>query len=286
MNNTHVTTLQAEDILAVRSFLATQRRMHTHLDWYSTIDLLESPALEAVVIRGNGQQQPVMAAMGVTVNAGGAGWLRFCALGDHVDDSLTDALWAHLVERLSARGVSVLGVLPFDIWIESHLRSWRFIATNEVVTLRHRKRKMSAFAPPPGLTIRPAEPADIPAIAQVDAAAFAPLWRNSVENLQFANRMAASFTLAEEADRIVGYQLSTQFGRTGHLARLAVLPDLQSRGVGSALVGDMLDFFYQRDIREITVNTQRDNLASQHVYSKLGFAMTRQTLPVWTCEWQ
>jgi ribosomal protein S18 acetylase RimI-like enzyme len=67
----------------------------------------------------------------------------------------------------------------------------------------------------------------------------------------------------------------------GHLARLAVLPDFQCRGIGYCLLYDLLSQFYRRGARSVTVNTQNDNLASIAVYEKIGFRATGETYPIY-----
>jgi ribosomal protein S18 acetylase RimI-like enzyme len=81
---------------------------------------------------------------------------------------------------------------------------------------------------------------------------------------------------------VLGYQLSTSHSRDGHLARLAVLPDFQGRGLGGMLIGEMVRFFEGRGVTTLTVITQEDNLASQHLYRRLGFDYTGHRVPVWS----
>jgi ribosomal protein S18 acetylase RimI-like enzyme len=67
----------------------------------------------------------------------------------------------------------------------------------------------------------------------------------------------------------------------GHLARLAVLPAYQGRGVGYALVNDLLRQFVFRGIFRVTVNTQADNHASLRLYENMGFQRTGESYPVY-----
>ena len=66
----------------------------------------------------------------------------------------------------------------------------------------------------------------------------------------------------------------------GHLARLAVRPDAQRKGIGTALVRDMLWQFERRGAERVTVNTQEDNQASLTLYQKAGFELTGESYPV------
>jgi ribosomal-protein-alanine N-acetyltransferase len=118
-------------------------------------------------------------------------------------------------------------------------------------------------------------------VEQVDNTAFDPLWRNSLSALRRAFAQAALATVAVIADEIVGYQISTANPLGGHLARLAVLPELHGRGIGQGLVTDMIQKLSQRGIRTISVNTQNDNHISLTLYKKIGFNETGEIFPVY-----
>jgi ribosomal protein S18 acetylase RimI-like enzyme len=102
--------------------------------------------------------------------------------------------------------------------------------------------------------------------------------------LEIAFHQAAVATVAEYEGRLVGYQISTGTPIGGHLARLAVLPNVQGKGIGYALLYNLLSQFAQRGSRTITVNTQRDNLASLSLYHKAGFQLTGEEYPIYQLE--
>ena len=60
--------------------------------------------------------------------------------------------------------------------------------------------------------------------------------------------------------------------RTAYLQRLAVHPDHQRRGVGTALIADALWWARRRRATELLVNTQERNLGALRLYRRLGFA--------------
>jgi ribosomal protein S18 acetylase RimI-like enzyme len=82
-------------------------------------------------------------------------------------------------------------------------------------------------------------------------------------------------------DEVVGYQISTRNPKAGHLARLAVDPIYQNQGIGSALLGDVLDRFQRQGLLQVTVNTQSENQASIELYQKLGFQQLEDIYPVY-----
>ena len=83
--------------------------------------------------------------------------------------------------------------------------------------------------------IRPMLRDDLPRVVEVDAAAFEPLWRNSLEALTHAFGQACYASVAEGETGLVGYQLSTGGAFGTHLARLAVSPAAQRSRPGRSL---------------------------------------------------
>ena len=81
---------------------------------------------------------------------------------------------------------------------------------------------------------------------------------------------------------MIGYQLSTGTPIGAHLARLAVRPELQGRGLGAALVSDLIERIQNNGGTRVTVNTQADNMSSLALYHKLGFRRTGEQYPVYT----
>lgn len=57
-------------------------------------------------------------------------------------------------------------------------------------------------------------------------------------------------------------------GRTGHIGRVAVLPEWRRRGVGEALVRHMIERAGRRGLRRIEISAQVQALA---FYARLGF---------------
>jgi len=108
-----------------------------------------------------------------------------------------------------------------------------------------------------------------------------PAWHIALQTLKDAFGQAARATVALRDDVIAGYQIRTTTQMGGHLAILAVHPDHQREGIGSALVDDLLDRFVRRGVQRVTVNTQFDNRAALALYRRAGFVTTGETYPVY-----
>jgi ribosomal-protein-alanine N-acetyltransferase len=128
--------------------------------------------------------------------------------------------------------------------------------------------------------LRSLQQADLPAVVGVDERAFAPLWRNSLESLSAAMSQAIVATGVEVDGRLVAYQLTMASPFGAHLARLAVDPDQQRRGLATGIVVDLIQHLGRRGFDSVTLNTQADNLRSQDLYRGLGFRETGQRYPV------
>jgi ribosomal protein S18 acetylase RimI-like enzyme len=131
------------------------------------------------------------------------------------------------------------------------------------------------------LSIRRIRNTDLTRIAEIDHNAFAPAWQNSEKTLSTARKLSTYATLAEVGGLPIGYQITTASALGAHLARLAVSQEHQRRGIGRSLVVDMLKHISRRGFDRVSVNTQADNLNSQHLYSSLGFVPTGQRYPMY-----
>ena len=122
---------------------------------------------------------------------------------------------------------------------------------------------------------------DMDSIAQIDQASFPPLWQISAEYLKTAFQQASLATVAEYQGRLTAFQISTATSIGGHLARLAVDPAFHGRGIGYALLEDLMHQFVRHGAQTLTVNTQENNSASLALYKKAGFEFTGEKYPVY-----
>lgn len=252
--------------------------VHSHLDWQTVDDYLrQAPPLVWVAERGG----RTVGVMGMSDVLTGTSWLRFAAISDKdYPREVMNEMWAYVTDELRALGVHTVAVLVLRNWLEDYLREWGFTYLEDIVTLRRYGRHLPQQHSP-ALDIRPVERADAETMLAIDHAAFEPLWQMSLSEVRHGIHVADSTTLAYLDGRPVGYQIATTHGMNGHLARLAVLPDTQGRGVGGALVRDMLAWFIRRGILTVTVNTQETNIRSQRLYEKYDFKRNGYDLPVW-----
>ncbi len=216
-----------------------------------------------------------------------AAWVDAFALADdvpagEVGQTLLDAL----EKEAAAEGVAWLGYMETTDrpWLREHLRQAGFRPHTRVVSYE------TPLHPPPTwgnptVQVRPATPADIPAVGQVDRAAFAPLWAYRDELLLACIKQAGLFLLAELAGRAVGYIFIVQYDPDhAHIVRLAVHPQHQGRQIGARLLAEGFNRIALDEPGWVSLNTQEENFLSQRLYRRFGFRPTGGGVTVWAKE--
>jgi ribosomal protein S18 acetylase RimI-like enzyme len=247
---------------------------HQHLDWLDPKDLIgEEPFLLCL---NNGE---LVGCLACPPGPGCCAWIRIFAVArDHRPRTVWNHLWPAAFEQLRSKSIHAIAALILSAWLEPLLYGSGFIQSNSLIFLRWEGEPLPKLSY--SSHIREARPSDWEDLIQLDQKAFRGLWMNSGQELMKAFRQAAILTMAENGDHLIGYQLSTLSAWGAHLSRLAVEPEWQGMGVGSALVSDLLHRVSGRGCPTVTVNTQEDNLRSIRLYRRLGFQLTGDRYPV------
>ncbi len=266
-----------DDQSRIANLMYFETQVHRHLDWRTPLDWLGSP--EYWMLEQHGI---ACAALACPPDPGNAAWLRLFAVSSSV--SVTHAwraLWDVAKDALHGRSLTAAAIVMHN-WLEELLLDSGFSEHQKVVIL---SRNNTAFSPqntPPQFTIRPMAREDLPFVAALDSAAFAPLWQNSLSSLQYALSLAEISTVGVLDGEIIAYQMSTRNPFGAHLARLAVHPQHQGKRFGYLIVQDLLQKNQAQGLSRLTVNTQNDNTASLALYEKIGFKRTGENYCVFT----
>ncbi len=277
-NNLTITEYQRRHRQAINDLLFRNNRVHTHLDWHDANTWLDT---FDVPIRLAWHQDKLVGVMASSVPMGGTVWLRIVAIADGISaNPVLHTLWENMRESLKRIGVHTVAILIINDWLDNYIPQLRFSYEEDIVTLK-RSGKIIPEPPPHAIIIRDAERHELRRITEVDQLAFTPPWQLLMQDIRQAQRIASTCTVAIHDQQIIGYQLSTRYRQTGHLARLAVLPDTQGKGIGSILLDKMIRYFLDRRVHSVTVNTQSTNVRSQRLYERYGFRRNGYDLPVW-----
>ncbi len=273
-----ITPYERRYLQRVRDLLFHNQLVHTHLDWHETDQWLD---MQTAPMRLAWYKGRLIGALGVSAPLNRTCWVRLAVVQDHADHlHVLHALWDDLALELRSRFIESVALLAMRDWILRYVPQLGFQYMEDIITLE----RAGADLPPPRpnhLVIRSAEVSDLEAMAGVDNTAFVPPWQLSLDELRQAHRISASCTVGLLDNIVVAYQLTTLYFDGAHLARLAVLPQMQGLGLGGALLGDVLQRFFRRGVYTMTLNTQSSNTRSRRLYAHYGFKPNGYDLPYW-----
>jgi [ribosomal protein S18]-alanine N-acetyltransferase len=251
--------------------------VHRHLDWRDPLSWIGSPPF--IVLE---DEEQVCAALACPPDPLGVAWLRlFVSNGINSDGESWQTLYEAAHRELACQQGITVAAIVLEKWILPILESSGFVSRQQIVMLQCNEYGKLENGRGESFTIRPMLTYDLPAVADVDASAFDLLWQNSLSSLSSGYKQAVLAAVAETDGQVIGYHISTRNALGIHLARLAVRPGVQGRGVGRALVADMIRQAERRGVHHFTVNTQSDNAVSLALYEKIGFHETGERYPVY-----
>jgi ribosomal-protein-alanine N-acetyltransferase len=258
-------------------FVNGQNLAYEHLDWFpnktrlaeqSTFCLHSPDQLEAI--------------LSVAPETQDFAWLRFFfSRRDGKHGSNFDLLFQHSLIWLKGQEVPHLFSLATSEWFENLLVESGFQVQNKIISLVTSQISGIAAGTPSRVLIRPMRFSDLPEIGQLDRLCFSAPWQLNQVSLERCYRSGDYVSLATVAGKPVAYQITTRFLDHLHLARLAVHPELQRRGIAKELLFDLKTHYEDSKIESISVNTQIDNLSSLGLYASLGFKPEGNLLPVY-----
>jgi ribosomal-protein-alanine N-acetyltransferase len=268
----------SSDQQKIADLLVFASHVHRHLDWRTPLDWIGCTPYW--VLEEDGR---LIGALACPPDPDSISWIRLFAYDSHQSGSAVwRPLWNAARRDLDESGGATVAVITTQGWFDSILIENGY-DLNGYITLLEWNDQPAVPAPvPSNINLRAMTPDDLPWVVDVDSAAFEPLWRNSTDALSKAFSQASYASVAEDASGMIGYQLSTGTLLGAHLARLAVRPEAQGRGLGAALVSDLILRIQNSGGTRVTVNTQADNSASLALYHKLGFRRTGEQYPVYT----
>ena len=271
---------QSNDLPALEDFFNKNITLHRHLDWRTPIEWVGySPFL--MLEKGDRLQ----ALLVCPPDPASVYWIRILAslFSVPIEESYHSLFPIALEKIRSIDKQSVITSIAYQDWMQSLLSRNGWEHCQQVVQLRWNRRKMprTLLQAPEGILIRSMNLPDISEVAKIDRACFDFLWQHSEDALRRAFAQLTYCTVAEKDGILIGYQITTLLHNHAHIARLAVLPDLQRNHIGFALVANVIEKYRKSWTREISVNTQEDNFKSLNLYRKIGFEMTEESFPIY-----
>lgn len=278
---TIIRNAELSDYPALDTFLKGNPIIHQHLDWRKPLDWIgHSPYL---ILEKKGVIQGVLICPS---DIHDVFWIRLFATTFNTSPQETfKLLFRRAQEEIRLLSSEpVFASIAYQMWMKHLLEENGWQVRQEVVQLRWNRRKglTKNQCAESSVSIRKMSSADIARVTFIDQVCFDKLWQHSQDAIERAFEQSAYATIAKNQGAIIAYQISTSSRHHAHIARLAVLPELQRHKIGQELVCDVLNYFNKPWSREITVNTQKENYKSLGLYAKLGFEATNDGFPIYT----
>lgn len=264
-----------EDHVLLSGLLDAARWKHQHFDWIPPADLLDQQPF--LIAEDHGLP---IGCLGCPSDLPGISWIHvFAAVAEYERNLIWTRLWESTRKEAANLGIDVVLAISSHDWMTELLLESEFKETNRVIFMEWNDHANEEKGSHMG-SIRQMQEEDVPAVQMIDSKAFQPAWRHSETALRAALRRTALARVYTVKDEIKGYQLSTANAFAVHLARVAVDPDWQGKGIATTLVLEVLDYSRHHGQSRVTVNTQADNLRSQDLYRRLGFRSSEQEFPL------
>jgi ribosomal-protein-alanine N-acetyltransferase len=116
--------------------------------------------------------------------------------------------------------------------------------------------------------IRPLSYADLPQVIATERRAFPAPWSLAMFVLELSKPSGICLA-ATDGKRVVGYLICSRYDTVWHVMNVAVDPELQGHGIGTALLEHLLAATQPDD--RFTLEVRQSNQAAIRLYERLGF---------------
>jgi ribosomal-protein-alanine N-acetyltransferase len=125
---------------------------------------------------------------------------------------------------------------------------------------------------PGGVMLRDMTPADIPAVHELECRLFpVDAWPLQMFAAELAQAATRRYLVAERAGRIVGYAGLMCIQPIADVQTIAVVPEQEGRGIGSALLTELIRESRLRRAEDVLLEVRADNPRAQQLYRRYGF---------------
>lgn len=123
-----------------------------------------------------------------------------------------------------------------------------------------------------------ARPADLPAVAAMEAASFPPFLALKLHRLRYLLRRptAAIYVLRDGGEVVAESVVLFRLRRLARIYSLAVAPKRRREGLGATMLAETLKALRRRGVREARLEVDPANIPAVNLYKKMGFLLLRR----------
>lgn len=111
---------------------------------------------------------------------------------------------------------------------------------------------------------------DVEEIAELDKLCFSVPWSYDAFLSETQNTIAR-YIVAKDGDHCIGYCGFWIAYDSGDITNVAVHPDYRKQGIGTQLIGAMINLAKSEGVTSMNLEVRKSNVAAQKLYSKYGF---------------
>jgi [ribosomal protein S18]-alanine N-acetyltransferase len=123
-----------------------------------------------------------------------------------------------------------------------------------------------------GIRVRDMVPADIPAVHELEERLFpVDAWPLQMFVDELSQPETRRYLIAEAPDGIIGYAGLMCIEPIADVQTIAVVPEYEGRGIGSALLRELISEGRRRGAADLLLEVRADNPRAQQLYRRFGF---------------
>jgi [ribosomal protein S18]-alanine N-acetyltransferase len=121
------------------------------------------------------------------------------------------------------------------------------------------------------LLVRAMEKRDLERVVEIESLSFSSPWSKEAFQKEIEENKLAVYLVAECSGAVAGYMGMWKVMDEGHITNIAVAPEYRGRGIGGALLAEMIAQSEQSGIVAMTLEVRTSNSSAQKLYMKYGF---------------
>ncbi|KYZ75425.1 ribosomal-protein-alanine acetyltransferase [Anaerosporomusa subterranea] len=112
---------------------------------------------------------------------------------------------------------------------------------------------------------------DIDAVVALEQATFSMPWSRDAFETELSSNPLARYIVMKEDGKFVGYAGMWFVLDEAHIMNVAIEASCRGRGLGKALMQQMLHIAASNGVESMTLEVRRSNCTARHLYAEFGF---------------
>lgn len=112
---------------------------------------------------------------------------------------------------------------------------------------------------------------DLDQVMLLELACFSVPWTKEAFETELVKNQLAHYIVIEEDNEIIGYGGVWYIMDEGHITNVAIHPEHRKKGLGKKLVQGMKNAAVHHEIKQMTLEVRKSNVAAITLYERMGF---------------